>query len=158
MSNSLEFVTSGDLLLDPFQARVIPVNCEGVMGKGLARAFREHRPHLLAPYRDLCARGNLAAGRIGVLLDRSGANPETDPLWVLFPTKVFWRLPSEMAYIESGLAALVTWASARRPHGLALPALGCGEGGLPWPAVKAALTRALSILPPDVPVRVYAPR
>lgn len=158
MAPPLEFVTSGDILLDRFQARVIPVNCEGVMGKGLARAFREYRPHLLAPYRDLCARGHLTAGRIGVLLDRSGADSDTEPLWVLFPTKVFWRLPSQMEYIDSGLATLVTWAAARRPRGLAVPALGCGEGGLPWPPVKAAMTRAFATLPVDVPVRIYAPR
>ena len=45
----------GDLFASGCEALVNPVNCVGVMGKGLALQFRRRFPANFAAYRDSCA-------------------------------------------------------------------------------------------------------
>ena len=45
--------------------------------------------------------------------------------------------------IDSGLSALVAEIERQRIHSIALPALGCGLGGLQWTKVKPRIHRAL---------------
>ena len=60
-----------------------------------------------------------------------------------FPTKRHWRSPSRMEDIESGLHALVQEIAKHHIRSIALPPLGCGNGGLDWadvlPRIKAIL-------------------
>ena len=65
-------------------------------------------------------------------------------LIINFPTKRHWRARSRLADIEAGLSALVAEIGRHRIHSIALPALGCGLGGLEWTEVKPRIHRALA--------------
>lgn len=139
----------GDLFTSQAQTLVNPVNCVGVMGKGLALAFRRRFPAMYVDYVARCRRGEVRPGRPYLF---TGTTP-----WILnFPTKDHWRNPSRLTFIEDGLKALVDQISIWGIHSLALPALGCGLGQLSWEEVRPLLVRYLQPLP--IPVEVYLVR
>jgi O-acetyl-ADP-ribose deacetylase (regulator of RNase III) len=136
----------GDLFSAPSDAiLVIPVNCRGVAGCGLAKQCRERYPRWFEEYRTSCLSYQLSLGHLllHVSLDR----------WIIdFPTKDDWRSPSRLADIEAGLCALsrqsasLTYVTAV----LAVPKLGCGAGGLCWRDVQPLMERYLEPLPLQV--------
>lgn len=63
---------------------------------------------------------------------------------------------SELADIERGLDDLVRVIHERGIRSIALPPLGCGNGGLSWSAVEPLIRRKLKSVP-DVDVLLYAP-
>ncbi len=132
--------TTGDIFAQPADAIVNPVNCVGVMGRGLARQFKHRFPDAFIAYRDACARGQVLPGRMFVYATRSGR-----PRWIVhFPTKRHWRNPSAIGDIDAGLQNL---AAAIPRHGiasLAIPPLGCGLGGLDWQAVRPIIEARLA--------------
>jgi O-acetyl-ADP-ribose deacetylase (regulator of RNase III) len=138
----------GDLFSSGVEVLVDPVNCVGVPGAGLALAFKRLYPKATREYIDACRRGLLRPGN--VLLVASQKSPVKAVCF--FPTKDDWRDPSTIEYVHSGLVALARAMITPRgdlglPSGIqsiALPALGCGLGGLEWPAVKREIESALS--------------
>lgn len=146
--------TQGDLLQSDAEALVNPVNTQGVMGKGLALQFRERYPDHYQVYRQACQAGTVRPGRM-LVGDRG---PEAGhPRYIIhFPTKREWRHASRMEDIESGLAALVTEMRRLGIRSVAVPALGCGLGGLPWPEVSERVRHAFEAAP-DVLWLVYSP-
>ena len=131
----------GDLFAQNVAAIVNPVNCVGVMGAGLALAFRERHPNMYAEYQRACAAGDLRPGQIHTYEVRPGR-------WIInFPTKDHWRDPSQLEFIVAGLKALATFANKQRLGSIALPALGCGLGGLPISAVEPLIANAASRMP-----------
>ena len=146
--------TTGDIFAQPVDAIVNPVNCVGVMGRGLARQFKHRYPDAFIAYRDACARGQVLPGRM-FLFDTGGGRPR----WIVhFPTKRHWRNASAIGDIDAGLRDL---AAAIPRHGitsLAIPPLGCGLGGLDWRDVQPLLTQrlagaacAITVLEPSSP-------
>ena len=91
--------TRGDLFASGCQALVNPVNCVGVMGRGLALQFRHRFPANYEAYRDACARGEVRPGRCFVF--DAGAGPAR--FVVNFPTKRHWRDPSRIGDVAGGL-------------------------------------------------------
>src|SRR5271165_6585792 len=88
------------LFESPAQTLVNTVNTVGVMGKGIAKTFRERYPAMFAEYKKLC---NAQELKVGGLQLWKGIDH-----WVLnFPTKTTWRLPSKLNYIEVGLQTFV---------------------------------------------------
>ena len=146
--------TSGNLLDADAQALVNPVNCVGVMGKGLALQFKQAFPANYATYRAACGRGEVQPGRMFVTETGAHAGPQ---FLINFPTKRDWRSASRLDDIETGLTALVAEVEARDIRSLALPALGCGLGGLDWEAVGPQIVNAFVALP-DVRVLLYVPQ
>jgi len=113
----------GDLLEADTESLVNSVNTVGVMGKGLALAFRRMFPQNYAAYRAACARGELAPGRMFVFETGALQNPR---YIINFPTKRHWRSPSRIEDIELGLSALVEEIRVRGIRSIAVPALaGC---------------------------------
>lgn len=142
----------GDLLQAQVDALVNPVNTVGVMGAGLALQFRAAFPRLAAEYEQVCARGHLRTGQMHVWL--TGV---PQPKFVVnFPTKQHWREPSTIGYINSGLKDLVAQIRIRSIESVAIPALGCGLGGLEWTQVRPRIVKAFRELP-DVTVHLYPP-
>jgi len=139
----------GDLFESPAQALVNTVNCVGVMGKGVAEQFKARYPAMFVDFKQRCDRGAVQLGQPYLYLDVSGA------LIVNFPTKGHWRSPSKLSDIEAGLdslaAQLPQWGITR----LAMPPLGCGNGGLQWSEVGPLIWRKLQGLAVDI--EVYAP-
>lgn len=143
----IEFV-KGDLLEADVDALVNAVNTEGVMGKGIALQFKKRFPDMFEAYRRACKSGQLRPGMMHVFELNDSASPR---FIINFPTKRNWRDSSRLADIEAGLAALVEEVQQRGIRSIAVPPLGCGNGGLDWQNV---LPRIKTALEPLVNVRV----
>lgn len=144
----------GDLLASNAQALVNTVNTVGVMGKGIARHFKQMFPHNFAVYAKACKAHKVVPGKMLVVEDTSLTTG--DRIIINFPTKVHWRQPSQYEYIESGLVDLVRVIGEYAITSVAIPPLGCGNGGLDWNIVKRMIEGALLGLE-DVSVVVYEP-
>jgi len=130
------------------------VNEVGVMGKGIALQFRAAFPASARAYEEACKRKEVQVGR--VLLTETGNL--SGPRWVIhFPTKKHWRNPSQLLWVQDGLKDLARVLLERQIRSVAVPALGCGNGGLEWTLVKREMELVLGALS-DVEVLVYAPR
>lgn len=144
--------TQGDLLQADAEAIVNAVNCVGVMGKGIALQFRYAYPDNYKVYRAACQRGEVRPSTMLVyeMLD-------LHPRYLInFPTKRHWRDKSRMEDIEAGLVALVEVVRDRAIASIAMPALGCGLGGLEWATVRPKIESAFADLP-HVRVLLYEP-
>ena len=70
-----------------------------------------------------------------------------------FPTKEHWRSPSKIEYIEKGLNSLVQQALSLQISDIAMPKLGCGNGGLGWEReVKPIVEKYLKTSPINVSI------
>lgn len=111
------------------QALVCPVNCVGVMGAGLAKQFKETFPFYFADYKEACKRKHIQLGQVYPW----GYTSFKSLVIFSFPTKYHWRDKSYYVSIQSGLEDLVRALRTTHPvKSIALPALGCGLGGLKW--------------------------
>ena len=148
----LNFI-SGNILDSKCYALVNTVNTVGIMGKGVALQFKNEFTHNYKVYRNACQARQLQIGGLLPVKDRSLLLGEH--LIINFPTKTHWRLPSEYTYIEQGLIALATLITEKKVQHIAIPALGCGNGGLDWPIVKEMICRHLGLI--DAKIEVYQP-
>lgn len=148
----MELVT-GNLLEADTEALVNAVNTEGVMGKGIALQFKKKYPQMFEAYRRACKDGQAQPGRMHVYECRGMIGPR---YIINFPTKRHWRSPSSIEDVKAGLNALAEEIRQRHIKSIALPALGCGNGGLDWGEVLPAIRSALADLT-DVHLLVYPP-
>jgi hypothetical protein len=144
----MKLVTGSILNAPKNHALVIPVNTAGVPGAGLARTAARKYPLWAEAYTQACQSGLLA--RAGdVVFHPLPRNPH--PLMVSFATKGRdWKRPSRLEAIARGLDALAL-ALRRQPRPLAVPALGCGLGGLDfwlqvYPLLESKLGRFDDVL------------
>lgn len=145
---SLTYIEEGDLFASEMQTIVNAVNCRGVMGKGIALKFKQEYPDMFKDYRSLCDQKR-------VILGQPYLWKESDP-WILnFPTKDDWKKKSKIKSIEDGLRYLAEHAQEWGITSLAIPALGCGEGGLNWEDVRPLIQRYLE--PLHIPIEIYSP-
>lgn len=144
----------GNLLKAPAEALVNTVNTVGVMGKGIALQFRQAFPEMYRAYEKACKDGEVRLGEVQVY-DLGGL--AGGPRWIVnFPTKGHWRAESRLADIEAGLADLVVKIRKLQICSIALPPLGCGNGGLQWKMVRPLIEKAFAELP-DVQVLLFEP-
>lgn len=145
--------THGNLLDSQDDALVNPVNTVGVMGKGLALAFRQHFDLNHRLYVAACQTGEVRVGKVFA----TETGQASGPRWVVnFPTKQHWRQPSQLRWVTDGLMDLRRFIAQHQVRSIAIPALGAGLGGLVWPDVRAAIESALAELD-DVQISVYEP-
>ena len=131
---------SGNLLEADVDALVNTVNTVGVMGKGIALQFKKAFPANFKAYERACKRGDVVLGSMFVFDN----GQLTAPRWIInFPTKGHWRSGSRIADIEKGLDDLVSVIAERGITSIALPPLGCGNGGLSWVDVEPIIRRKL---------------
>lgn len=143
----------GNLLEAEVEAVVNTVNTVGVMGRGIALMFKERFPDNFKAYAAACKAGELDVGRMFV----TETGELSGPRWIInFPTKRHWRQPSRLEWIEEGLRDLVRVVRENRIRSLALPPLGCGNGGLDWQDVRPLIEQAMAELP-DVDVLAFEP-
>ncbi|MFG1857516.1 macro domain-containing protein [Actinomadura geliboluensis] len=140
---------TGNLLRDDAQALVNTVNTVGVMGKGLALQFKRAFPANFRAYVRACADNRVRPGKI---FATSGDGDR----WILnFPTKRHWRQPSRLEDVRAGLDDLVRVLVELRIESVAVPPLGCGNGGLSWDVVRPLIIQRLGGL--EAEVRLYGP-
>jgi len=139
----------GDIFGSRCATLINTVNCVGVMGKGVALEFKKRYPEMFADYLSRCARKEVRLGEPYHWSDLAGASI------INFPTKDHWRSPSRYSDIEKGLDCLVSHLPDWRVDSVALPPLGCGNGGLEWTQVGPLIHSKLAHL--DLDVELYAP-
>ncbi len=146
-------VTRGNILQANTEAIVNTVNTVGVMGKGIALQFRESFGENYALYREAVERKQVAIGKMFV----TETNRLTNPKYIInFPTKAHWKEKSKYEYIASGLDNLIEVLRQRQIKSIAIPPLGCGNGGLRWEKVKKILLERLAELR-DVEIQLFEP-
>ena len=122
------------------------VNCVGVMGKGLAKEFKSREPAMFRAYQALCDEKKLEPGLLWLWRGKNS--------WVLnFPTKLHWRSPSRLEWIEAGLAKFVDRYRDLGIESISFPRLGCGNGDLDWDEVRVIMERYLGDL--TIPVFIH---
>lgn len=129
----------GNIFDSDAEALVNPVNCVGVMGAGLAKAFAIRYPDMEKLYKEACRAKEI---KIGTILIYS-LNNEARKKILLFPTKIHWKDPSKLEYIDAGLKRLRAYIFITRTDSLAIPHIGCGKGKLPWKEVKPLIEKHL---------------
>lgn len=147
---------SGDLFQERAEAIVNTVNCVGVMGKGVALEFKKRWPENFRAYKRLCDQGGLRPGKLFIFENADMFDPCGRRLLVNFPTKDHWREGSRLEFIEDGLDDLIEKIRRLRIRSVAMPPLGCGNGGLEWKTVKAILLRKLETIE-DAEIVVFQP-
>jgi len=145
--------SKGDLLQSGAEAVINTINCVGVMGKGIALQFKQAFPRNYDAYRRACDAGEVRLGEMFVFDTGSMINPR----WIInFPTKGHWKAKSRLSDIETGLEDLKRVILENGIRSIAVPPLGCGNGGLDWAEVEPVIRRALGDLN-EVDVRLFAP-
>jgi len=145
--------THGNLLEAPAEALINTVNEVGVMGKGVALMFRDQFPENTRAYEQACKAGEIRVGRMFV----TATDALVGPRWIInFPTKKHWRHPSKLEWVREGLRDLVQVIRDKGIGSVALPPLGCGNGGLEWEQVRREIEAALAEVP-EVQALVFAP-
>lgn len=144
---------NGNLLDTTAEAVVNTVNTVGVMGKGIALMFKEAFPDNYREYAAAVKREQVKTGRMFVTERTTFSGPR----WIInFPTKEHWRGKSRIEWIRAGLDDLRRVIIQLGIKSIALPPLGCGNGGLTWNQVRPLIERALGDLT-DVKIEVFEP-
>lgn len=154
----IRYIHKGNIFNSEAVALVNPVNCLGVSGAGLAKEFAWRYPMAQRAYEHAAKRGQFRPGK--VMAVREG---DQDKIIVHVPTKDDWRDPSELIYVAQGLDALRGLMTNRHAKvdtsskypSIAIPALGCGHGGLPWERVKHLIEGFLGDI--DADIFIYCP-
>lgn len=137
-----------DLFSSPAQTLVNTVNCVGVMGKGIAKEFKKREPDMFVAYKKICDEKRLTPGNLWLWRGESN-------LILNFPTKIHWKSPSKIEWIEAGLKKFVTSYEKAGIKEISFPRLGCGNGGLDWDEVRPLMERYLAPLPIHIYIHDY---
>ncbi len=142
--------TDGDMFETPADIRVNTVNCVGVMGAGVALAFKTKYPEMFRDYKKACEANEVKPGKLHIWKNLTGD-------WIInFPTKRHWREKSRYEDIEAGLVALRAYLAEQGSVTVTLPALGSGHGKLDWNRVSQMIRDYLADL--DAKIIVFNPQ
>lgn len=119
---SLEIVNE-DLFKVRADTVVITINLVGAMGAGIAKVARDTIPGLNAHYLKMYRKIDPTQFIVYT------AN---EIRYLLVPTKIDWRDPSPRGLVIHNLNRLAVLAARNRLGTVALPPMGCGNGGLDW--------------------------
>ena len=120
----------GNLLQADAEALVNTVNTVGHMGKGIALQFKQAYPENFKAYAQAVRRGEVQPGRMFVV-----------PTGLVDESALHHQLPDEASLARAGRESrtsrrdLVRWSRRSGRLGIrsiAIPPLGCGNGGLDW--------------------------
>ena len=137
-------IKQGDLLRQDVDAIVNTVNTVGIMGKGIALQLKQKWPEKFRAYERACRENRVRIGEM-FIFDAGGL---VKPRYIInFQTKEHLRKRSKIEYIERDLKDLIFQVQRLGIKSIALPPLGCGNGGLPWPEVRDRIVRAFEQFP-----------
>lgn len=121
-------IENGNIFTSKCQTLVNTVNCQGVMGAGIALEFKLRLPEMFEQYVDKCRSGEIDIGRSWLYKPPPGTREDR---WVLnFPTKRQWRYPSRFQYLRAGLQEFLGTYWEKGIEFIAFPVLGASNGGL----------------------------
>ena len=136
--------TRGNLLEAEAEALVNTVNTVGIMGKGIALMFKEQFPDNFKAYARACKAGEVRIGHMFVTANEALLGPRRI---INFPTKTHWRAKTRIEWVQDGLKDLIRVIDQNNIRSIAIPPLGCGNGGLAWGTVRPLIESALNTRP-----------
>ena len=142
----------GDIIDSGANVIYVPVNCVGTMGAGLAKQVALAYPEVEAEYKTLC--------RLGLIYPKGplhGYVISQQPYkqFMFAPTKYHWRNKASYVYVQHIIEDVADSAQTNYGMVFAVPALGCGLGGLKWDHVFRIMQDSLRNFDN---VWVYGPR
>jgi len=143
-------IVHGDLFEQQVDTIVCPVNTVGVMGKGLAKAFKQKYRGLDAVYRLMLGSDRLSVDKVCKVRVAPADYRRHAMSILLFATKKDWKNPSEMKWIRSGLRHFAEYYKDKVITSVAFPLIGCGLGGLDEKKVIKLIKKELGHLLIDV--------
>jgi len=148
-------IVNGNLFNSGCDAFVNTVNTVGVMGKGIALEFKNRYPENYERYREACKNRQI---QIGFMFVTQPPKSFTPKYIINFPTKRHWREPSRLSFIDIGMRDLVYIIKKYELKSLAIPALGCTNGGLEWTEVMKVVFKHLDPIKDDLYIEFYQPQ
>ena len=146
-------IRQGDIFQSSADVLVNAVNCIGIMGGGIAKAFADRFPDCVPPYVTACRNKALAIGRGLVWQD-----PQSPIFIVQAPTMIRPGSKAQLSDIKKTVEWIAHALVLAPTCTIAIPALGCGIGGLDWEDVANVIRTRFSA--PDVSrhcILFYAP-
>ena len=139
----------GDLFSTDARAIGHGVNCQGVMGAGIAKVFKDKFPDNYVNYKRHCELSTLVPGDVYVF-ERWGRDPH------------IFNIASQGApgrharydWLFNGSLKAAQKAVRLDADVIAIPQIGCGIGGLEWDKVETLLL-AIEVLVPDFQWEVW---
>ncbi len=144
-------IITGNIFASQGQTLVNTVNCDGVMGAGIALEFKLRLPEMFDRYVEHCRAGRINIGSLWLYKPPDEAREQR---WTLnFPTKRHWKYPSKVEYLTAGLEKFLATYQGKGIQSIAFPLLGATNGGIPEEESLAVMQRYLSQC--DIPVEIY---
>lgn len=132
---------------------VNPVNTVGVMGAGLAKNLKQQYPDMFKEYRNYCKDHKTVRTFKGMYSE------EDSKVIYCLPTKEDYQHNSELWYVRYGMVHFVNFLNnyphRERLERIAIPALGCGLGGLDLTQVLHVILYQLRNLEFECTVELY---
>lgn len=144
-------IITGNIFTSQCQTLVNTVNCDGVMGAGIALEFKLRLPAMFDRYAEHCRAGRVNIGSLWLYKPPADSREQR---WALnFPTKRHWKYPSKVEYLEAGLQKFLDTYQQKGIQSIAFPVLGATNGGLAEDESLAVMQRYLSQC--AIPVEIY---
>lgn len=150
-----KFIVGTDIFREPGDLYLVTVNTVGVMGAGVAKAFKLAHEELYLRYKHDCKLKIITIGHPVIYLGDDGKK------YMMFPTKENWKNPSEYNYIAAGLDWIIENIGEEEgmidpKWKIIIPPLGCGNGGLDFDIVSEMISEASKEIPNEMVV-IYPP-
>ena len=108
------------------------------MGKGIALVYKLRYPKMHKEYKQHCKNKLIKTGSLWLYTKQENAP------WILnFPTKIHWKYPSKIEWIEQGLQKFVETYEKKGITSIAFPLLGAHNGGLDADEIKNLMNHYL---------------
>lgn len=144
-------IITGNIWNSKAQTIVNTVNCEGVMGAGIALECRLRFPAMFTRYKEYCENGSLQPGTLWLY--------KSEKPWILnFPTKTLWKLPSKEEYLHLGLKKFTETFTSKGIYSIAFPLLGASNGGISEKRSLEIMMHYLNSLDLDIEIYKYDPK
>jgi O-acetyl-ADP-ribose deacetylase (regulator of RNase III) len=129
---------SGDLFANERGAQALAhgCNCQGSMGAGIAKGFRERYPAMFEEYRRRCKAEPREFNLGDCFLWREEGRPA---VFNLATQENYWHSRATYEAVEAALRNLRRQADASGITSVAMPRIGAGLGGLSWKKVRALI-------------------
>lgn len=143
----------GNIFDSDCDAWCVPVDCVGAMGKGIALEANKRFPKLYETYKTYC---DFDIFHPGMVISETNKDLQNPKEFLLCAIKDHWKYPSTYEYIFLCLRNLRFEAKYKKYSSVAIPSLGCGNGGLDWAQVSPMIVSRLGEVL-DIRFDVYGP-
>jgi O-acetyl-ADP-ribose deacetylase (regulator of RNase III) len=129
------------------------VNCQGVMGSGVARALRDKYPHVYDSYVMFCQAHPTKSERLGLV---DFVSIDTDLIVANMITQEFYGRDGKVYACPKAITDTLIWVMNKAKHykkDIYIPQLGCGLGGLSWSDTVEPIVEAIGEL--ASPINIY---